>query len=155
MKSEPVPEKAPEFGIFTVDVPVHDFSTLGIEVDATSPEKPMIKELKPGAVTKFNELFPGSSIKVYDVLLAIDGVETWEGKKAKMEAKFGEKLGVKFSLKRSLRKMSLKLHRPKTLSLSIKKTGVSVRKTVIFRPGGLGLKLDYKELRSLSGPKWK
>ena len=110
---ELIPE-TPEFGIFTVQL--RPDSSLGIEVDATTPAKPMIKELKPGAASRLNELCPGS-IQVYDVLLAIDGAEDWESMKGKMQG--------------TVEKVMLKLHRPKKLSIFLKKTG------------GLGMKLDY------------
>lgn len=111
---ELIPE-TPEFGIFTVQL--RPDSSMGIEVDATTPTKPMIKALKPGAASKLNELSPGS-IQVYDVVVAINGAEDWEAKKAKMEGDMDEKV-------------ILKLHRPKKLAIFLKKTG------------GLGMKLDY------------
>lgn len=81
----------------------------------------MISEVKHGsAVSKFNELNPDQSLRVYDQLIAVDDVVDREGIDEKLEGQLPEK-------------MTFKLHRPRIVRVAFKKTG------------SLGVKLDFTE----------
>lgn len=117
----PKAPKAPEFGIFTVVVPASDHSTLGLAFDSVNQSSGrVIKEVKEGAVGKFNTVEPDQSIQALDMLVSIDGVEDVK----EMDAKLASKLPAL---------MSLKLNRPKKVQVSFRKTG------------GLGIKMDWKD----------
>lgn len=110
--------KNPEFGVFTVVVPTGEFSTLGLSFCLLT-DVHMISEVKQGSgISKFNELNPDQSLRVYDQLIAVDDVEDKEGIDAKLDGKLPDK-------------MALKLHRPRKLQVAFKKTG------------SLGVKLDF------------
>eukprot|EP00913_Durusdinium_trenchii_P033658 g31508.t1 len=65
-------EPAPEFGPFSVQIPMKGFSSLGLLLDFTSDVRPMVKTVEVGAVEKFNKLNPSRSIQPYDVIVALD-----------------------------------------------------------------------------------
>ena len=121
IEEKPAEKQAPEFGSFTVTVPCKDFSSLGLKIDKTSTTMPMIKEVKAGAVEKFNELNPKESIQPFDVLIA------WE------EATGTDAIWKKMNEKPA-DAVVLTLSRPRKVEVSLVKTG------------GLGLKLDYKNV---------
>lgn len=118
VKEEP---PAPEFGSFSITVPCKDFSSLGLQIDKTSSTMPMIKEVKAGAVQKFNELNPSRSIRLYDVVVALDETSGTDAIWKKMNEKPAENV-------------TLAINRPRKIEISLLKTG------------GLGLKLDYKNI---------
>lgn len=115
-----VPEvepKAPEFGVFKVNVASYDFVPLGVTFDTFGPR--VITAISDGALAKFNEQNPNLRIEVYDALVAIDDVEDAKGMDEKLKGKLPETL-------------TLKLNRPRQVKVAFKKTG------------GLGVKLDWK-----------
>ena len=112
------PLEAPSFGPFEVVIPTKDFSTLGLEIDKTEPSRPMVMEIKEGAIQSFNEIYPGSGIQVYDVLTALDEAEGCEAIENKMTGELPEK-------------MTFRVKRPKKVEIKFQKTSL------------LGLKLNY------------
>lgn len=114
-------EPAPEFGSFTITIPCKDFSFLGLQIDKTSSTMPMIKEVKSGAVQKFNELNPSRCLRLYDVLVALDETSGTDAIWKKMNEKPAENV-------------TLRINRPRRMEISLVKTG------------GLGVKLDYKNI---------
>ncbi len=118
LPSEKSPLEAPTFGPFEVVIPTKDFSTLGLEMDKTEPSRPMVLEIKEGAIQSFNEIYPGSGIQVYDVLMALDEAEGWAAIENKMTGELPEK-------------MTLRVKRPKKVEIKFQKTSF------------MGLKLNY------------
>ncbi|CAK9008307.1 unnamed protein product [Durusdinium trenchii] len=112
-------EPAPEFGPFSVQIPMKGFSSLGLLLDFTSDVRPMVKTVEVGAVEKFNELNPSRSIQPYDVIVALDEAANSSEIFQKMEGTLSHTV-------------NLKLVRPKKQQVPISKTE------------GLGLKLEYK-----------
>ena len=112
------PLEAPSFGPFEVVIPTKDFSTLGLEIDKTEPSRPMVMEIKEGAIQSFNEIYPGSGMQVYDVLTALDEAEGCEAIENKMTGELPEK-------------MTFRVKRPKKVEIKFQKTGL------------MGLKLNY------------
>ncbi|CAJ1359781.1 unnamed protein product [Effrenium voratum] len=108
-------------GSFTVTVPVKDHSTLGLDVDLTDElAGPMIIEVKKGAIQSFNEKNPGQVIQQYDLMTTLDTV--------KGTAAIFERLNGKLPQESA----TISFMRPRQVKVTVSK------------PGGLGMKLDYK-----------
>lgn len=109
---------APAFGSFSVVVPVKGLSSLGLELDHACELGPMIKEIsKTGAVHVFNELHPGTALKLFDVITSINGVKGSDASEMRDEKVEGD--------------VALTVLRPRKVELSLSKTT------------NLGLKLDF------------
>jgi len=110
---------APAFGSFSVVVPVKGFSSLGLELDHACELGPMIKEVsKTGAVHVFNELHPGTALKLFDVITSINGVKSNDASEMMADEKVeGD--------------VALTVLRPRKVELSLSKTT------------SLGLKLNF------------
>lgn len=116
-----VPEaepKAPEFGVFKVELQCYDFSSLGVTLDTCAQPRVISAIDASSALAKFNEQNPKMRIEVYDALVAIDDVEDAKGMDEKL-SKLPESL-------------TLKVNRPRQVKVAFKKTG------------GLGVKLDWQ-----------
>ena len=122
----PATSEPPKHGSFTVMIPTMDFVSLGLELDTTSDTKPMITEVKPGAVRMFNELHPEQKIMPNDVILALDRATTAFEISEKMKPEFPEH-------------MILKVSRPRVLQVQLLKSEEH-----------LGMKLEYRD-NSLGG----
>ncbi|CAK9106175.1 Thrombospondin-type laminin G domain and EAR repeat-containing protein [Durusdinium trenchii] len=120
----PVVPAKPDFGAFSLLIPTRDFASLGLVLDTTSDSRPMITEVKPGAVRKFNELNPSQSIMPYDVILALD------------EATSVKEIGEKLSSAEFPTAMAMKLSRPRRLPVHLCKTK---------KAESLGVKLEYRD----------
>ncbi|CAK9004425.1 Thrombospondin-type laminin G domain and EAR repeat-containing protein [Durusdinium trenchii] len=112
------PDHSPDFGTFTLSIPTADFLSLGLDLDVTSDTRPMIKEVRLGAVSSFNDANPTQAIKPYDVILALDGAES--------------ATQISETMTRKLRDLvTIKLSRPRKHQVQLEKVG------------NLGMKLEY------------
>ena len=120
-KEAPKVEKgAPPSGSFDVSIPMQGHATLGLEIEETSPAGPMIKEVKPGAVSDFNKLNPTMSIKPFDVVSGLGETKDVAVIAKKLHGEHGEGEAV-----------SITPSRPRQLQISLTKTS------------SLGVKLDF------------
>eukprot|EP00435_Cladocopium_sp_Y103_P030289 s5014_g7.t1 len=97
---------------FTVVVPTKDFNTLGLELDVTEHRAPMILGIEDGAIQEFNKVYQGASIQPFDVLMAIDGTQSWDAIRKKMAGKLPDRL-------------LLSLQRPRRIEVLVEKTNDS------------------------------
>ena len=95
---------------FTVAVPTKNFVTLGLELELTEPRAPMISSVEEGAVQEFNKVYEHSRIQPFDVLLALDGTQSWENIQEKLTGKLPDK-------------MFLTLNRPRKIQVAVENTG--------------------------------
>ena len=112
-----VPEQSQTF---TVTVPCGGFTSLGLKMDTTS-YTPMIKEIKDGAVQKFNGLSPQKSIDRCDVLISLDETTGTDAILQKMKETPPENV-------------KLTIQRPRKMEISMVKTG------------SLGVVLNYNDI---------
>eukprot|EP00438_Fugacium_kawagutii_P006646 Skav203821 [mRNA] locus=scaffold505:142407:142904:- [translate_table: standard] len=80
----------------------------------------MVLEMQEGAIQEFNKAYRASSIRPYDVLIALDGIQNWEAMQKKMSVQLPEK-------------MFLTLKRPRWTRIVLEKTG------------DMGLTLNYTD----------
>ncbi|CAL1132163.1 unnamed protein product [Cladocopium goreaui] len=110
---------------FTVVVPTKDFSTLGLQMDATEPRFPMVLGIEDGAIQEFNKVYQGPGIQPFDVLMAVDGTQSWDAIRKKMAGKLPDRL-------------FLSLHRPRRIEVLVEKTGQGTMET-------MGMRLAYTD----------
>eukprot|EP00435_Cladocopium_sp_Y103_P069395 s839_g33.t1 len=113
---------APEFGSFTVEVSTKGFKSLGLKLDGVAQGTGhLIMEVESGgAIAAFNEETPTQSLRVYDVIMAVEGVKGFDDIHAKLAKTLPETV-------------TLLMSRPQKVQVTLKKTGP------------LGIKMDYKE----------
>lgn len=73
-----VRQPEPPCATFTVVIPTKGFSTLGVQIDLIEKHPPMVTKIEEGAIQNFNKVHSNSMIQPFDVLMAVDGVQSWE-----------------------------------------------------------------------------
>lgn len=66
--------------------------------------------IEEGAIEEFNRVYVGSDIRPFDVLLALDGIQSWEAIQKKMTSKLPDKMYLTFK-------------RPRKIQIVVEKTG--------------------------------
>ena len=107
---------------FTVVVPTKDFNTLGLQMDVTEHRAPMILGIEEGAIQEFNKVYQGAGIQPFDVLMAVDGTQSWDAMRKKMAGKLPDRV-------------LLSLQRPRRIEVLVDKTG----------EGTMGMSLAYTD----------
>ena len=95
---------------FTVAVPTKNFATLGLQLELTETRAPTVLGIEEGAIEEFNRVYVGSDIRPFDVLLALDGIQSWEAIQKKMTSKLPDKMYLTFK-------------RPRKIQIVVEKTG--------------------------------
>lgn len=99
-----------EVRTFTVVVPTKNFTTLGLQLEMTETRAPTVLGIEEGAIEEFNRIYVASSIRPFDVLLAVDGMQSWEAIQKKMASKLPDKMYLTFK-------------RPREIQLVVETTG--------------------------------
>lgn len=73
----------PTCATFTVVIPTTGFSTLGVQIDLIE-QHPMVTRIEEGAIQSFNNVHSYSMIRPFDVLMAVNGVQSWEAMEKKI-----------------------------------------------------------------------
>lgn len=94
----------------TVAVPTKNFATLGLQLELTETRAPTVLGIEEGAIEEFNRVYVGSDIRPFDVLLALDGIQSWEAIQKKMTSKLPDKMYLTFK-------------RPRKIQIVVEKTG--------------------------------
>ena len=99
-----------EVGAFTVVVPTKHFATLGLQLELTETRAPTVLGIEERAIEEFNRVYVASDIRPFDVLLALDGIQSWEAMQKKMTSKLPDKMYLTFK-------------RPRKIQIVVEKTG--------------------------------
>ncbi|CAE7334633.1 KCNMA1 [Symbiodinium natans] len=106
---------------YTAKISVKGHTSLGIEVDLTDEVKgPMITQVNQGAVKSFNDKYPEQALQKFDQISSFDDALGTTSVFEKLMAKLGDD------------HVALGIRRPREMVVTVSK------------PGGLGLKLDFK-----------
>ena len=106
-------------GTFTVAVSTKGFSTLGVQWESIESSRPMILEIQNGGpLQRFNEVHKSSRVETYDVLMALDGIQSLDLLQKKMCDELPDQL-------------FLTLNRPKRV------------RVIVTKEGAMGMKLAY------------
>eukprot|EP00438_Fugacium_kawagutii_P011402 Skav219009 [mRNA] locus=scaffold169:636476:637195:+ [translate_table: standard] len=120
---------------FTVVVPTRNFATLGLRLDSTEPRAPTVLGIEAGAVREFNKVYKASEIRPFDVLMALDGVESWTAIQKKLTSKFPEK-------------MFLTLRRPRKTQIVVEKTD-EMGMTLAYSDQSVGVVVKHLDCHGL------
>ena len=105
-------------GTFTVAVSTKGFSTLGVQWESIESGRPMILEIQQGPLQQFNEVHKSSRVETYDVLMALDGIQSLDLLQKKMCDELPDQL-------------FLTVNRPKRVQV------------ILSKAGAMGMKLAY------------
>ena len=115
----------PTCATFTVVIPTKGFSTLGVQIDLIEKHPPMVTRIEEGAIQNFNNVHSNSMIRPFDVLMAVNGVQSWEA----MEKKINDLHDVPDQLFVTLnrpRRVHVVLEKAGTMGLTLAFTEVSI-----------------------------
>ena len=107
-------------GTFTVAVSTKGFSTLGVQWESIESSRPMILEIQHGPLQRFNEVHKSSRVETYDVLIALDGIQSLDLLQKKMCDELPDQL-------------FLTVNRPKRVQV------------IVTKEGAMGMKLAYSK----------
>jgi len=118
-----VQQPEPPCATFTVVIPTKGFSTLGVQIDLIEKHPPMVTKIEEGAIQNFNKVHSNSMIQPFDVLMAVDGVQSWESIKKKIN-----------DLEDVPDQLFVTLNRPRRVQV------------VLEKAGSMGLRLAFTEV---------
>ena len=126
-------------GTFTVAVSTKGFSTLGVQWESIESSRPMILEITPGPLQRFNEVHKSSRVKRHDVMIALDGIQSLDLLQKKMCGELPDQL-------------FLTVNRPKRVQVILTKAGKTGMKLAYSRDS-LGVMVSGLEAFGLI-PEW-
>eukprot|EP00931_Biecheleriopsis_adriatica_P096103 TRINITY_DN69752_c0_g1_i1.p1 TRINITY_DN69752_c0_g1~~TRINITY_DN69752_c0_g1_i1.p1 ORF type:complete len:243 (-),score=36.31 TRINITY_DN69752_c0_g1_i1:81-809(-) len=103
---------------FMITLDNYDPSQLGVELDLTDAERPLISEVLPGLVQQWNERHPADALRVYDRICAVGG-------------RGGNDIYQRLCAQQP--SIRLTIDRPEIITITL------------FKPGDLGLNLHFKK----------